>query len=189
LQPSPNDRPRTLLQVFLLFVGALTCLPAGATAARDAEEYFFNETFGNLPDELALAKQEHKKGILLFFEQEDCPFCHRMKTTVLNQPEVQDYYKKHFHIFSVDIEGDLEVTDFQGHPVTQKDFAFKEYKVRATPVFAFFNLDGKLVTRYTGPTKNAREFLWLGEYVADGHYQSETFAQFKHGKQQAAGTE
>jgi len=177
--------PRSILFAFLV----LTCSLASAAPTRDPGKYFFDETFGNFQEELALARKAGRQGVLIFFEQEDCPFCHRMKTTVLNQPGVQDYYKDHFHIFSVDIEGDLEVTDFQGNPVTQKDFAFKQYKVRATPVFAFFNLDGKLVTRYTGPTKNAREFLWLGEYVADGHYQSETFAQFKRGKQQAAGAE
>ncbi len=74
-----------------------------------------------------------------------------MKTTVLNQPEVQDYYREYFRIFSVDIEGDLEITDFQGRTTTQKDFAFKQYKVRATPVLAFFDLDGKLIARHTGP--------------------------------------
>jgi thioredoxin-related protein len=173
----------------LLALVVLACSLASAAPTRDPGKYFFDETFGNFQEELGLAREAGKQGVLIFFEQEDCPFCYRMKTTVLNQPEVQDYYKKHFHIFSVDIEGDLEVTDFQGHRVTQKEFAFKEYKVRATPVFAFFNLDGQLVTRYTGPTKNAREFLWLGEYVVDGHYRSETFTQFKRGKQQAAASE
>ena len=112
-----------------------------------------------------------------------------MKATVLNQPEVQDYDKKHFHIFSVDIEGDLEVTDFQGHRVTQKEFAFKEYKVRATPVLAFFDLDGKLIARHTGPTKGVEDFLWLGEYVVDGHYRSENFARFKREKRQQTARE
>lgn len=74
------------------------------------------------------------------FEMDECPFCHRMKTTVLNRPEVQDYFRKHFLIFSVDIEGDIEITDFQGKPTTMKDFAFKQYRVRATPVFQFFDL-------------------------------------------------
>jgi len=178
-----------MLRGILLAFVVLACSLASAAPTRDPGKYFFDETFGNFKEELELAQQDGKQGVLIFFEQEDCPFCRRMKTTVLNQPEVQDYYKDHFHIFSVDIEGDLEVTDFQGRPVTQKDFAFRQYKVRATPVFAFFNLDGQLVTRYTGPTRNAREFLWLGEYVADGHYQSETFVQYKRVKQQAAAGE
>lgn len=175
-----------MLRIVILAFGALALSAAGATTPRDPERYFFDETFGNFHEELDLARQDNKKAVLIFFEQESCPFCHRMKTTVLNQPEVQDYYKKYFHIFSVDIEGDLEITDFQGHPTTQKDFSFKQYKVRATPVFAFFDLDGKLIARHTGPTKGAQEFLWLGEYIVDGHYQTESFAHFKRDKQQPA---
>ena len=71
------------------------------------------------------------------FEMDECPFCHRMKTTILNQPEVQAYFREHFLIFPVDIEGDVEITDFSGATTTMKDFAFKQYRVRATPVFAF----------------------------------------------------
>jgi thioredoxin-related protein len=171
-----------MLRNFLLALLVLTCPLAGATTPRDPGIYFFDETFGNFQEELDLARQQGRQGVLIFFEQEDCPFCHRMKTTVLNRPDVQEYYKKHFHIFSVDIQGDLEVTDFKGHPTTQKDFAFKQYRVRATPVFAFFDLEGNLLARYTGPTKNAQEFLWLGEYVAEGHYRSEGFGQFVRAK-------
>ena len=178
-----------MLRNFFLALLVLSCPPGAAAATRDPGTYFFQETFGNFQDELAQARQEGKKGVLIFFEQAGCPFCHRMKTTVLNQSDVQDFYRKYFRIFSVDINGDLEITDFQGRSTTQKDFAFREYQVRATPVFAFFDLSGKLVTLYTGPTRNAREFLWLGEYVAEGRYRSETFTQFKRDRQQAAGAE
>ena len=171
-----------MLRIFLLAFGVLTCSLASATSPRDPGQHFFDQTFGNLQEELGLARQDGKKGVLIFFEQAGCPYCHRMKTTVLNQPDVQEYYKTYFHIFSVDINGDLEITDFRGHPTTQKDFALKQYNVSATPVFAFFNLDGKLIARYTGATRNAQEFLWLGEYVAEGHYRSEGFGQFVRAK-------
>jgi thioredoxin-related protein len=168
---------QSMLRTLLLF--CVMSLAQASDAVRDAGEHFFQETFGDFREELELAREEGKQGILLFFEQEDCPFCHRMKTTVLNQATVQDYFREHFRIFSVDIEGDLEVTDFNGDHTTQKDFAFRQFGVRATPVFAFFDLDGRLVARHTGPTGNAREFLWLGEYVADGHYRDQTFTVYK----------
>jgi len=69
----------------------------------------------------------------------------------------------------------------------QKDFALKEYRVRATPVFAFFDLDGKLVARYTGATRDAREFMWLGEYVVDGRYRDLPFAKYKRERQDTDG--
>ncbi len=153
-----------------------------ANAPRDPYQYFFDETFGDFSEELERAKEEGKKGILLFFEMDECPFCHRMKDTVLNQVSVQDYFRENFLNFSVDIEGDVEITDFSGKTLAQKDFATKDYKVRATPVFAFIDLDGKLVARYTGAASGPEEFLWLGEYVSQEYYKEEKFARFKRKK-------
>ena len=172
----------------LSFLAGLLCFAASAMAEpRDPAQFFFDPTFGDFSEELAKAKEEGKKGVLLMFEMDECPFCHRMKTTVLNQPEVQDYYDKNFLVFPVDIEGDVEITDFSGNPMPQKDFALKEYRVRATPVFAFFDLDGKLVARYTGATRDAKEFMWLGEYVVDGRYRDLPFAKYKRERQETDG--
>ena len=146
------------------------------------EMAFFDETLGDFSEELEMAREQGKKGVLLFFEMDECPFCDRMKTTILNRTEVIDYFKQHFLIFPVDIEGDIEITDFQGKQTTQKDYAFKEHRVRATPVIAFFNLEGKLVTRFTGATSSAEEFMWLGEYVVKGEYKNMRFTKFKRVK-------
>ncbi|HEC18130.1 MAG TPA: DUF255 domain-containing protein [Gammaproteobacteria bacterium] len=170
-----------ILLLWLIVAGA-----AQATAGRDPYVYFFNETWNNFPEELARAKAEGKQGILLFFEMDECPFCHRMKKTVLNQPEVQAYYRKHFLNFSVDIEGDVEVTTFDGKTMSQKDFAFKVNRVRATPVFAFYDLQGKQVVRYTGATSSVEEFMWLGEYMEKGLYKTMRFTKYKRQKRKAA---
>ena len=61
-----------------------------------------------------------------------------------------------------DTRGDTMLTDFSGREMAEKDFAFKEHRVRATPVFIFFGLDGKPMLRYTGATRDVDEFLWLG---------------------------
>lgn len=162
--------PRIFL--FLLFLGF-------SSASNAADTAFFDTTFGDFTEELEVAEEEGKKGILIFFEMEECPFCHRMKGSVLNQPDVIDYFKKHFRIFQVDIEGDIEMTDFDGNLTTQKDFAFKQHRVRATPVIAFFDLSGQRMTRYTGATASKEEFLLLGEYVVDDHYKQTSFTRFK----------
>jgi thioredoxin-related protein len=151
-------------------------------ATRDPGDYFFDQSLGNFKEELQTARDEGKTGVLIMFEMDECPFCHRMKARVLNQVDVQDYYKQHFLIFSVDIEGDVEITDFKGKSMKEKDFAFKENKVRATPVFGFFDLDGNMITRFTGATNDAREFLWLGEFVVDGHYATTNFTRYKRQK-------
>lgn len=167
------------LHILLLGLCLVMPLTGSGAANRDPGEHFFDQTLGDFREELQNAREQGKTGVLIFFEQEECPFCHRMKTTVLNRPEVQDFYKKHFLIFPLDIEGDVEIVDFEGNSRTQKDFAFREHRVRATPVFGFFDLDGKLVTRYTGATRDAEEFVWLGEYVVKGIYKDITFARYK----------
>jgi thioredoxin-related protein len=157
-----------------------------AATGRDPYEHFFDVTFGDFAEELDHAREEGKTAILVFFEMDACPFCHRMKQTVLNQPEVQDYYRRHFRIFSVDVEGGVEMTDFEGNPTTQSDWAVRANRVRATPVFQFFDLEGKPIARLTGPTSGVEEFLWLGEYVADGHYQETSFTRYKRDRQEQA---
>ena len=162
---------------------ALLCLciswvtgPVFAATVDPAD--FFDQSLGDFSEELDTARESGKTGVLLFFEQEECPFCARMRATVFNQSEVQDYFHERFLIFSVDIEGDLEIVDFQGNPLTEKAFASRN-RVRATPVCAFFDLDGKPVVRYTGATSGKDEFLWLGEFAAEGIYRDMRFTRYK----------
>jgi thioredoxin-related protein len=180
---SPTPRLYRLILVSVLLLVALQC----QAEPRDPGQFFFDQTFGDFREELERAKESGKKGVLLMFEMDECPFCHRMKTTVLNQPEIQDYFKQNFLIFPVDVEGDVEITDFQGNHMPQKDFALKEHRVRATPVFAFFDLEGNLVNKYIGATRDAEEFQWLGEYVVEGRYQELPFAKYKRERQAAKG--
>lgn len=148
-------------------------------APRDPYKHFFNETWGDFKEELANAKEQGKKGILIFFEMDECPFCHYMKKNVLNQSNVQAYFRQHFLNFVVDIEGDVEMINFKGKPTRQKDFAFKEFRVRATPVIMIIGLDGKPIHRHTGKTAGVNEFMLMGEYIVDGHYKKTSFTRYK----------
>ena len=146
---------------------------------RNPETYFFNESFGNFAEELENARAENKKGLLIMFVEDDCPYCHRMRTTVLNQKQVQDFYRDNFLIFEVNIAGDVEITDFKGRLKKEKDFAFQDNRVRATPVFAFYDLDGKHIVRFTGAATGVEEFMLLGKYAVDGEYRTMSFNRYK----------
>ena len=165
-----------------LFIAFLLLLAGPAWAeTRDPANHFFQPKFGNFQAELDVAKQQGKKGVFLFFEMDDCPFCERMKTTILNQSDVQDAFRAQFLLYSIDVNGDTEMTDFQGKDTTEKAFAFA-HRVRATPTLLFFGLDGKLLARHTGPTKDKAEFLLLGKYVTEGAYTTQPFTKYKRGK-------
>lgn len=172
---------RRWIFLFLIFTTQLAV--AASSTPRDPYKFFFEESFGDYTEELKLAKEQGKQGILLFFEMDECPYCHYMKSTVLNQPEVQEYFRKHFKIFAVDIEGDVEITDFEGETMKMKDFAFKKNRVRATPVFAFYDLDGKRIHRHIGKTAGIDEFMVLGRYIVEGAYKTEPFTKYKRSQQ------
>jgi len=170
--------------IYIFFIVVLSITGLSKSYASDLA--FFDQGFGDFSDELKIAKEEGKSGVLIFFEMDECPFCHRMKTTILNQPEVISFYKKHFKIFIVNIDGDVEMTDFQGKVMTQKQFSFEQQRVRATPVFAFFDLSGKRVVKYTGPTSTVEEFLMLGEFMLSGEYKNSSFTRYKRARRKAA---
>lgn len=162
----------------LLFVGLLMAAVSAHAETRDVYQYFFDQKLGDFKAELDTAKKEGKTGVLVMFEQADCPWCHRMKQTILNQSEVQDYYKQHFLIFPVDIKNDIALVDFKGKNTTEKAFS-AENRVRATPVFLFFGLNGDPIYRFTGVSRDPKEFLLLGRYVVDGTYKTLPFNVYK----------
>ena len=151
---------------------------ASHAETRDVNRYFFDAKLGDFQSDLATAKKEGKIGVLIMFEQDDCPWCLRMKQTILNQSDVQDYYRKHFLIFPVDLKGNIPMVDFKGIETTEKAYSIKQ-RIYGTPVFDFFDLDGNRMVRFPGAAKDVDEFLLLGRYVVEGAFKDMPFALYK----------
>ena len=151
-----------------------------------AADPFFDETFGNYQEELEVAQEDGKKGVFIFYHMEECPFCHRMRNTILKEPDVIKLYKSNFMTLMHDIEGSNEITDFDGQTDTAQNIAEKKYRVRATPVMIIFDVKGNPIVRYTGPTRTKEEFMWLAEYVLDGSYNNESFTAYKRARKKAS---
>ena len=158
---------RKLLAFAILFWAVPALLQA--STPRDPYQFFFEQSLGDLTEELEIAREEGKQGVFLFFEMDECPFCHRMKLTVLNQLEVQEYFKQYFHSLVIDVEGDIDIVDFEGSDTTQKEFA-RQNRVRATPMLVFYDLEGKRIFKYVGAPSGMEEFLWMGEYIVNQVY-------------------
>ena len=151
----------------VLVLACVIAQPLAWAEVRDPHSHFFLSKLGDFKEELDTAKQEGKQGVLIMFEMDDCPFCARMKANVLNQSEIQDFFRKHFLIYDVNVKGDTPMVDFKGKETTEKAFAL-EQRAQATPVFVFYDLEGNAVTRFTGATQTAEEFMLLGRYVVEG---------------------
>ena len=156
---------------------------APASQAQELEG-FWDDPFKDLQADVEAAREEGKAGVFAFFEMDECPFCHRMKTQVFTDPAVQGYIKEHFVTVSIDIEGDVMMTAPDGEQMKEKDFAFKKYRVRATPVMIFFDTEGEPALRYTGPTQSPEEFRQLMAFFASGAYKEPGMNFFKYKKQQ-----
>jgi thioredoxin-related protein len=186
-----GNRWQEVEAVYRLIVSIAITLGLIATTVvaetRDPAQHFFHQSFGDLREELATAKKEGKTGVFMMFMNHECPWCNKMKASILNQVEVQDYYRKHFVVLEIDTEGSEQITDFAGKEMQHKDFALKHNRVRATPVFLFFDTNGNELTKYTGATRDLDEFMWLGEYVVDGHYKTTRFPVYKRERAAAAG--
>jgi thioredoxin-related protein len=161
----------------LLVVLALASGAAVAAESRDAAS-FFNLNMGDLKTELADARHEGKKALLVMFEQEGCPGCLYMKRNILNRKDVQDYYRAQFANLSVDIWSSVPVRDFADREQTEKAFA-QSARVKGTPTFVFYDLSGSEITRVLGTIETSDEFLLLGQFVASGAYKTRSFAQYK----------
>ena len=162
-------------------IALLAVLAIGLAAPLHAAPYqeFFHETWHDFAEELETARNEGKHGIFLFFEMDDCPFCAYMKENILGDPELQAFYRENFRNFMVDVEGAIEVVDFQGNSMTEAEFALNNYRVRATPVLGFINLDGEMIHRHTGRTSGVDELLLMGQYVIDGLYKEMPFSRYR----------
>jgi thioredoxin-related protein len=175
-----RNRKRRICTAMQLFACTLivSLLSLSATAHAATADQFFGLNMGDLKTELADARAEGKRGLLLFFEQEGCPGCRHMKQNILNRGDVQAYYGQNFVSFPIDVHSSVPITDFAGHDLTEKSYS-QALKVRATPTFIFYDLTGAEVVRIVGPLQTPQEFLLLGQFVTSGAYKTSTFAQYK----------
>lgn len=158
-----------LLALAFLFLPA----PAGANW-----EKFFTLGLGDFPAELAEARKSGKKGIVFVYQQDPCPYCERMKANILARPDVQTWYGERFASYSIDVRGSVEMIDFKGLKTTESRYA-RAALVRGAPAMDFYDTSGRLLVRVPGEVTDWKTFLALGEWIASGAHEVQTFEQFR----------
>ena len=166
--PGGIRRPALATLTLAAFLCFACAAPADEPETRDPDEYFFTPTFGDLPEEMQLARDEGKLGMLLFFKADACPYCQHMLHKVFNRKHVQDWYQERFVSIAVDIHGDVELTDFDGITLPSKIFA-DHRRIFLTPVISFLDVQGNEIYRHLGMIRTPEEFLLIGEYIEGGH--------------------
>jgi thioredoxin-related protein len=96
---------------------------------------WMRETFKDLREDLEEANSEGKR-LVLFFEQRGCIYCTKMHTDVFPRPEVSSYIDENYFVVQMNLYGDVEVTDFDGESLSEKDMA-RKWGVLFTPTILF----------------------------------------------------
>ena len=167
-------------QIWFILVAATFAGLAGGGQARG--EFLIESLDNDFPAEIAAAKDEGKK-LVIFFHQLGCPYCDKMRKRVLPDPKVVEYYGQHYVMVESNIKGNLDVVSPDGEPMKETELG-RKYRVRATPVYVFFDDAGKKALQLTG-FLDADLFVRAGQYVVEGmHQKNVSFYRYLKGETQ-----
>ncbi|QAX31701.1 thioredoxin [Leisingera sp. NJS201] len=96
---------------------------------------WMRDTFKDLREDLEEANGEGKR-LALIFEQRGCIYCTKMHEEVFPRPEISQYIEENFFVVQLNLYGDVEVTDFDGEALAEKDMA-RKWGVLFTPTILF----------------------------------------------------
>lgn len=117
-------------------------IPAGAVELGDDglhKTRWMRDTFKDLNEDLADANAEGKR-LVLFFEQRGCVYCTKMHQEVFTVPKIDSYINDNYFVVQLNLHGDIEVTDFDGEALSEKDMA-RKWGVLFTPTILFLPED------------------------------------------------
>jgi thioredoxin-related protein len=160
-----------LVRAIRLLLALAACLvlapaPAGSAEPSEPADFYNVVAFGDFQQNLVDALAKGKEGILVYFYQDECPFCHKMEQEVFTQPIVHEFFHKYFDVYKVNIKGNKQFVDVDGDSLSQVQFAVQN-RARATPTLIIFGKGGKELARFvTNPSPE--EMLALGKFVVDG---------------------
>jgi len=137
---------------------------------------WFKESFLYLADDLDQAIEAGKEGLIVYFGQRRCAYCHKLMEVNFGLTDIIEYTQQHFDVVPVDIWGVAEVTDLTGNVMTEREFSLAK-ETNFTPSLIFYDREGKEALRLIGyyPPYQFRAAL---EFVADGHYKRESFRDY-----------
>ncbi|MEO9573614.1 MAG: thioredoxin family protein [Tateyamaria sp.] len=97
---------------------------------------WMRDTFKDLTEDLDEANAEGKR-LMIMVEQRGCIYCKKMHEEVFVIPEIGQYIEDNFFVVQINMFGDVEVTDFDGTVLPEKDMV-KRWGALFTPSIYFF---------------------------------------------------
>lgn len=126
---------RVLLAALALLIAApLSAAELGDDGLHKAP--WMRDTFKDLSEDLQEATAEGKR-LLVLIEQRGCIYCTRMHNEVFPAPEIDAMMNGDFFVVQINMFGDVEVTDFDGETLAEKDMV-RKWGALFTPTLMFF---------------------------------------------------
>ena len=96
---------------------------------------WMRDTFKDLREDLEEARGEDKR-LMLIFEQRGCIYCTKMHEEVFPTLEIANYIEENYFVVQLNLHGDIEVTDFDGETLSEKQMA-RKWGILFTPTLMF----------------------------------------------------
>ena len=96
---------------------------------------WMRDTFKDLSEDLEEANAEGKR-LMLMFEQRGCVYCTKMHNEVFPDPDVSAMIEDNYFVVQLNLHGDVEVTDFDGETLSEKDMA-RKWGILFTPTIMY----------------------------------------------------
>jgi thioredoxin-related protein len=97
---------------------------------------WFLQSFLELGPDLEDAAADGRR-LAVVWELSGCPYCKDMHLVNFADPTVRDFIRERFALLQLNLVGNLEVEDFDGTRLAEKDLAAR-YGIRFTPTIQFF---------------------------------------------------
>lgn len=137
---------------------------------------WFKLSFLELTTDIQEAKEQNKKGLIIYFGQKFCPYCKAHLEKNWGQSDIIKYTQKNFDVIAINVKGQRPVIDVDGKTYTEKSFSALK-KTNFTPSVIFYNTKGQEILRLRG-YRPPYQFRAALEYIADKHYNKENFRSY-----------
>ncbi|WP_299428375.1 thioredoxin family protein [uncultured Shimia sp.] len=127
---------------WMTLIASILALPLCAAEMGDDGLHkapWMRDTFKDLREDLEEANGEDKR-LLILIEQRGCIYCRKMHEEVFVVPEIATMLEDQFFVVQINMFGDVEVTDFDGVTLSEKDMV-KRWGALFTPNMIFLPQD------------------------------------------------
>lgn len=174
---------------FLATIAVFCAMSFGAAGAELGDDGlhkapWMRDTFKDLSEDLEEAGAEGKR-LMVIIEQRGCIYCKQMHEEVFVLPEIADFIEQNYFVVQINMFGDVEITDFDGTSMPEKDIV-KKWGALFTPMILFFpeqvpddaTANTAAVATMPGAFGRYTTFNMLNWVVEEGYAGDESFQKY-----------